>query len=151
MTTRKIMHSTRATALAAILAMSAPMLAQAEESASEAWTDSIEGMAEYTAEQRDEAVEAGREAASAIDARIDQMQAWVSKNWDKLSEEAREDRQQIIADLRRQRSDLSEWTGAMKHSTAESWEEVKQGFVNAYEAIGDSYNAVLEKFSSEGS
>ncbi len=126
-------------------------LADESKSASEQWTESIEQIQAYGADQKNEAVDASRSAAEAIDARLQQMENWVARNWDKLSEEAREDKRETISDLRRQRNDLAEWFGAMKHSSAESWEEVKGGFVNAYNTLGEKFDNVMNEFKSDDS
>lgn len=120
-------------------------------SASEQWTESIEQIQGYGADQRDEAVDASRSAADAVDDRLQQMENWVATNWDKLSAEAREDKRAIISDLRKQRNDLAEWFGAMRHSSAESWEEVKGGFVNAYNTLGEKVDNVMDEFKSQDS
>ncbi len=146
------MKSTRPIHAAALAIVLAAPIAHAQDdgaSASEEWTQSIEKIETSGAEQRNEAVGAGESIAEAMDQRIEAMEQWVARNWDKLSAEAREDRQEIISDLRKQRNDLAEWFGAMKHSSAESWEEAKQGFVDVYNTMGEKFNAVVDKFESK--
>ena len=72
----------------------------------------------------------------------------MAEHWDELTAEAREDRREIISDLRRQRNDLAEWYGVMKHGTAESWDDAKQGFVSVYNKLGESYDAVVDQFTA---
>ncbi len=54
--------------------------------------DTMESIGSYTAEQRDKALEAGRKTLEAMDERIESMEAWLSRHWDSLSDEAREKR-----------------------------------------------------------
>jgi hypothetical protein len=127
-----------------------PVLAQENsQSATTEWSQNVESLKPLAAEQRDEAVEAGRSAIDAIDQRIDELQSWTSENWNDLSAEARQDRREILNDLRSQRSTLAEWVGAMKHGSAEAWEDVKQGFMDAYNALGDSFNAAVDEFKDD--
>src|SRR5260221_336005 len=38
-----------------------------------------------------------------------------------------------------QRDEAAEWYGGLKHSSAESWEQVKAGFVKSYEVLRQSF------------
>ena len=48
--------------------------------------------------------------------------------------------------LRRQRNELAEWYGGLKHSSAESWEQVKAGFVKSYEVLRESFAKARKEF-----
>jgi hypothetical protein len=34
----------------------------------------------------------------------------------------------------------------MRHSSANAWEHVKQGFLDSYEALSDAYNKAMKEF-----
>jgi hypothetical protein len=51
---------------------------------------------------------------------------------------ARKDAKATMKTLRRQRDETAEWLGKLKKSSAETWDEVKGGFVKSYEALRQS-------------
>lgn len=110
---------------------------------------SIEEFKDFAAEERDQALQAGREFTNSIDRKLDEFEAWTTEKWTELSDEAREDRIEIIRDLRRQRNHVAEWYGAMKQSTSEAWDDVKDGFADAYTSLKESYQDAMNA-SEEG-
>ena len=66
--------------------------------------------------------------------------------WKDLGNEARKKRQAALKTLRQQRAELSEWYGGMKHSSGDAWDEVKAGFVDAYEALGKAFSDATKAF-----
>lgn len=114
------------------------------------WSDTLESLQAYTAEQRDKALQAGKETLDAMDRRLEKMEAWTKKHWNSLSEETREERAAAMKELREQRNEAAEWYGAMKHGSAEAWDTVKQGFIDSYDKLQSSYNAAVESSDGEG-
>lgn len=92
----------------------------------------LEALKAYTAEQRDEAMEKTRAGLDAMDRRIDALQARITDNWHEMDGAAREQARDSMQRLREQRHRAAEWYGSMKHSTRETWEDMKQGFSRAY-------------------
>lgn len=144
--------------LTAALAAVAPGVIAAEESESNATTvedirhelaDTGEAIAAYSAEQRDEAVAEAESALATLDASIERSQAWVDKNWDEMSEAAREKARSAMVNLREQRNEVAEWLGGLKHSSAEAWDDVKDGFAGAWSQLQMSWSQAQEEFDSE--
>jgi hypothetical protein len=103
-------------------------------------------VADYTAAQRDEAVRSAKAALEDLDRKIQEMDARLQKNWDKMSDAARKQATATMEDLRRKRNDLAEWYGGMKHSSAEAWEDVKKGFVKSYETMKQSFEDAKKEY-----
>ena len=100
----------------------------------------------YTIQQRDEAVKSAKTALDDIDARLRALDRKVDREWDKMDQAARKKARAAQSALRRERDDAAEWYGALKHSSAESWEEVKGGFVKSYETLKQSFAKAAKGF-----
>jgi uncharacterized membrane-anchored protein YjiN (DUF445 family) len=103
----------------------------------------------YGADQRDEAVAASKDALNAADERIDALQTRLDDNWDSMSEAAREKTQASMKALRQQRTQVAEWYGSMKTSSDSAWDEIKEGFSKAYQALANAWDDTVEAFDSE--
>jgi hypothetical protein len=74
------------------------------------------------------------------------MDARIEKKWDKMDKSARKQAKASLNAMRRQRNDLAEWYGALKHSSADAWEQVTNGFVKSYQTLRDSFAGAKEEF-----
>lgn len=110
--------------------------------------DAAEAIKKYTAAQRDEAVKKAKAALDAMDSRIDSVEARVDKQWDKMNEAARQKTEAALKALRKKRNEVAEWYGGLKHSSADAWDQTKQGFSDAYTALHDSWEKVEKEFDS---
>src|SRR5882762_7446781 len=61
-------------------------------------------------------------------------------------EEAIKNAKAALDELRRERNEAAEWYGGLKHSSAESWEQVKTGFVKSYEVLKESFAKARKGF-----
>ena len=100
----------------------------------------------YSAEQRDEALKNAKRVLDDADARIDQFESKVHRDWDKMNASARKQAQETMKMLRRQRQDLSQSYGELKRSSANAWDEVKDGFSKSYDALRDSFSKASKEF-----
>ena len=100
----------------------------------------------YSAEQRDEALRNAKSVLADADARIDQFESEMSRNWDKMNASARKHSQETMKTLRGQRQDLSQSYGELKRSSASAWDEVKGGFAKSYDALRDSFSKASKEF-----
>ena len=101
---------------------------------------------DYTVAQRDEAIKSAKAALDDVDARIRAMERKLDSEWDKMDQAARKKARAALDALRRERNELAEWYGGLKHSSAESWEQVKTGFVKSYEVLRDSFAKARKEF-----
>ena len=136
--------SARALALGALLAVS-PLSFSAEAPATTAKDVSRKAgetgraIKDYTVEQRDEAIKKAKAALDDLDARIRRMERKLDGEWERMDQGARKKARATLDTLRRERNEAAEWYGGLKHSSAESWEQVKAGFVKSYEVLRQSF------------
>jgi hypothetical protein len=90
-------------------------------------------------EQRDEAIKKAKTALDDLDARIRRMERKLDGEWERMDQGARKKARATLDTLRRERNEAAEWYGGLKHSSAESWEQVKAGFVKSYEVLRQSF------------
>jgi DNA repair exonuclease SbcCD ATPase subunit len=109
----------------------------------------ISTLQQYTIEQRDQAMKEAEQAMDTVDERIDALESSVDKNWDKMTQAAREEARANLKALRQQRNDLSEWYGSFKNSSADAWEQMKKGFSDAYQELSDSWEKAKSEYDSE--
>ncbi len=150
---RTLAFSAQALALGALLAVS-PLCVAADASGGKATAKDVSKKAgetgkaikDYTVAQRDEALKQAKAALDDVDARIRRMERKLDNEWDKMDKAARRNSRSTLNALRRERGELAEWYGGLKHSSAESWEQVKAGFVKSYEALKESFAGARKKF-----
>ena len=153
MKTRTIAFSIRALALGALLAAS-PLSFAAEPSGSKSTAKDIAKKADetgqsiknYTVAQRDEAIKNAKAALDDADRRIDRMERKLDSEWERMDQAARKRARATLDALRRERNEAAEWYGGLKHSSAESWEQVKTGFVKSYEVLKESFAKARKGF-----
>jgi TolA-binding protein len=107
--------------------------------------EALQSIGSYTAEQRDAAVAAAKDALAKTDARIEQLQRHIDQNWQQMSQATREQSRATLKTLQQQRTDIAEWYGGLKHSSANAWDEIKKGFAKSYSDLEKS----LEKARAE--
>ena len=103
-------------------------------------------MKDYTVAQRDEAIKQAKAALDDVDGRIRRMERKLDTEWDKMDQAARRRSRAALNALRRERGELAEWYGGLKHSSAESWDQVKAGFVKSYEVLRQSFAKARKEF-----
>ncbi len=101
---------------------------------------------DYTVAQRDDATRQAKAALDDVDARIRRMERKADSEWEKMDQTARKKSRAALNALRRERGELAEWYGGLKHSSAESCEQVKSGFVKSYEALKESLAKARKQF-----
>ncbi|WP_207062942.1 hypothetical protein [Motiliproteus sp. SC1-56] len=95
----------------------------------------LETLAAYGAEKQAQALTESRKALEALDASIDALERQLDRNWGQMSQASRREARDALQALRRQRVRVAEYYGGLKNSSADTWEEVKQGFSGAYETL----------------
>jgi len=113
------------------------------------WAETVEALKHYSAAQRDAAVDRAEQTLNAMDRRIEDLEARTRQQWDKLTQSAREAREASLHTLRTQRNQAAEWYGGMKHSSAGAWESVKQGFIDSYAVLSDSFRKARDEFGED--
>lgn len=103
----------------------------------------------YTIEQRDEAMAAMEQQLERLDARISELQDRLDNDWEDMSRTARKQTRETLDRLRRQREEVAEWYGGMRHSSAKAWEDVKQGFAESYANLVEAFEKAREDLEAQ--
>lgn len=98
-------------------------------------TEAMHALAEYSAQERDQALSAAREAMAQLDQEIDAREETLRGQWADMSTSAREQAKASLAQLRATRNALGERYGALESGMDSAWDELKAGFVAAYEEV----------------
>lgn len=101
--------------------------------------DAGKAIGSYTIAERDQAIRSAQAALADADARLRRMERKVDAEWDKMDAAARKKARATLDALHKQRNEVAEWYGALKHGSAEAWDEVKGGFVKSYETLKQSF------------
>jgi hypothetical protein len=150
---RAIPFWVRVLALGTLLAAS-PLSLAAEASGNKSTAKNIAKKADetgqaiknYTVAQRDEAIKNAKAALDDVDRRINRMERKLDSEWERMDQGARKRARATLDALRRERNEAAEWYGGLKHSSAESWEQVKAGFVKSYEVLKGSFAKARKEF-----
>jgi DNA mismatch repair ATPase MutS len=113
--------------------------------------EAIEAIKKYTVDKKDEAVREVKVVLEDLDTRIDRIQSRIENKWNEMDQASRESARKTIQALRKKRNELSEWYGGMKHSSADAWDHVKEGFVEGYEAVANAFDKAENELSSDES
>ncbi len=111
--------------------------------------DLIKTLKSYTADQRDEAVEKTKTALDRLDKRIDTLEKQIDQDWDKMSKTTREKTRATLKALRKQRNEVAEWTGRLKNSSADAWDQMKKGFSDAYDTFHTTWEKTEKEFGAK--
>ncbi len=132
-----------ALALGAVLtATSAAFAGDHEPSASDIRQETrelMQALKAYGADKREQAVEQTQAALDNIDRRIEALEANMLENWDKMDQAARDKARASLNALRAQRTEVAEWFGGLKNSSANAWGHLKKGFSDAYHAMSQAW------------
>ncbi len=111
--------------------------------------DLIEALKDYTADQRDEAIHRSKTAVDILDRRIDELETDIADSWDEMNQAVREQTRENLKTLRKNRNQVAEKYGSLKASSTSAWEEMKQGFSEAYEALSDAWVKSVDEFDAD--
>lgn len=142
---------TALSAIGFILALSATQLPAGQTSAKEVKSevaDAVEAIKAYTVDQRDQAITKIKSVLNDLDGRIDKLETRIDDNWDQMSAAARREARTTLRGLRKQRNEVAEWYGGLKHSSTDAWEELKKGFSDAYGALADAWDQAEKEFDT---
>ena len=91
----------------------------------------------YSQAERDQALQRAKSALDAMDRRIESTQrGWVN-DAERRSARAHEDRERLLADLRKQRAEAAERYRAMQDASADTWERVRTQFLASYKSLAE--------------
>ena len=153
MMSRMASFPVRALALSALLTV--PLFALAQDPPGSKTTakdvsrkvgDAGKAIKDYSVGQRDEAIKSAKAALDDADRRINRLERKLENDWERMDQAARDKARATMRALRRERNELAEWYGGLKHGSAEAWEEVKAGFAKSYEVLRGSFVKAAKEF-----
>ncbi len=109
--------------------------------------DVLDALKNYTADQRDEALQKTRKALDKLDKRIKILETQVGVDRAQLSETARKKTDAALKELHKQRREVAEWSRRLKNSSTDAWDQMKKGFTEAYRAFHHSWEKTEKEFS----
>jgi hypothetical protein len=98
------------------------------------------------ADDRSETVGKIKDALEELDAQIARLERELRRTWAEMEPLARDAADAAMLRLRERRTELAEWYGGLKHSSAEAWEHVKKGFQDSYRAMASAFEKAKEEF-----
>jgi hypothetical protein len=101
--------------------------------------DLLKSIRSYSVDKKNEAVQKAKEGLSKLDTLIASQQAKLDNNWDSMNETAREQAADNLTALREQRDQVSTWYSSMKTSSVDTWQRMKKGYSDAYNALEESW------------
>jgi len=101
--------------------------------------DAAHAVGKYTIQQRDDALKAAKSALDDADARLQALDRKLEHEWGQMDQAARKKARAAQDGLRKERTEVAEWYGKLERSSAESWDEVKSGFVKSYDKLAASF------------
>ena len=111
---------------------------EVSEKAKETW----ETFKAYVIDQKDDAVEHGKEILKEADAKIEKLEGKAAK----ASGDAKAQYQEEIKNLKKMRADAAKKLDDLHKSSAGAWDSAKQGFTNACEDLHKACDDAAEKF-----
>jgi hypothetical protein len=112
--------------------------------------DLTETIADYTADQRQEFAHEVDQALGAIDKRIETVEMAAKRDWDNLSDAARQNTQAVLQDLRNKREAVATSYQRIENDTDAAWDELKKGFSRAWTDVVAAVDKAEEEFEKDG-
>lgn len=139
----------RSLLIAAVLAWpmtQAPVMAQQDgtslDDVEKATLDAAKTLGDYAADRKDEGVAKAREMMETLDGRIERLREKIRDS----SGEARDRMQGTLSRLEWKRAKLAARMEELEESSSKAWEDVKRGFISAYEELESAYDDARAKF-----
>jgi hypothetical protein len=120
--------------------------AEKREDVKENVTEAAEGIKNYSFDQRDRTIVKAKAGLADLGTRIDRMESPLNREWDRMDQSAREATIATLTALRKQRNEVAEWYGGLKHSSRNAWEDVKKGFLKSYQELRDAFDRAHSQF-----
>jgi len=111
--------------------------------------EAVEALRGYTIERRKEAIDRARKSLAEADRRIERLDSQMNERSARANAVARERSREAMAELRRLRIDTAEWSGSLRHSSRDVWEEVKSGYIESYRRLADELQKVRAQFDRD--
>lgn len=106
--------------------------------------EAMEAIAAYSEAQRESAAAEARTALDQMDAAVAARQREMREAWAEMTETAREDANERLAELQSALVDMAERVGTLQAGADSAWEEVSDGVMSAWLVLSAAVEASLE-------
>jgi TolA-binding protein len=110
--------------------------------------DAGHAIKDYSVQERDKAVEKVKTALDDMDARIDRLETKMQEKWNQMDQSARRKAEEALKELRRRRNQVAEWYGGLKYSSSKTWDHMKKGFSDSYDALRGTWEKTEKEWDS---
>ncbi|MGA7105142.1 MAG: hypothetical protein WBX49_07335 [Candidatus Deferrimicrobiaceae bacterium] len=110
--------------------------------------DAGHAIKDYSVQERDKAVEKVKSALDDMDARIDRLETRMDENWHRMDQAVRQKGREALKELRRRRNQVAEWYGGLKYSSSKTWDHMKKGFSDSYDALRVAWEKAEKEWDS---
>jgi uncharacterized protein YukE len=133
--------------VAAVLLLAIPqphmtMAGTTSEDVTQKTHEALETLKAYMVEKKSDAVAYGKTLLAKMDAEIEELQNKAAG----ATGDAKAAYQEAIEDLKQKRAEAAKKLDALGHASAESWDDAKAGFSEAYKALYEAYRKALANF-----
>jgi uncharacterized protein YukE len=111
--------------------------------------EAAEAIKDYSLDKREEAVKQAEMMLEELDERISKLETEFKAQSEEFSQTAQKEMQMKLEELRQQRRAVSVRYEALKGGSEEAWEETKEGFSDAYDAIRASLKKAGKEMQSK--
>lgn len=108
--------------------------------------DLLQTFKAYTVDQKEEAIRSTNAALHNLDKRIDALETEVDESWETMNRDVRKKARDSLKSMRKQRIQVAQWYGRLQESTGNAWEQMKDGFSDAYERLHEAWEKSEREF-----
>lgn len=98
-----------------------------------------EALESYSAEHRDQAVEAAGQALADLDRELEDLRGRMADRWDQMDESARREAEKRLEDLKDEQAELAQRFHAMRDASGDAWARMREGFADAYGELREAW------------
>jgi hypothetical protein len=77
--------------------------------------------------------------AVALDSRVAVLEVQLEQKRKQMDQAAQQKAIDTLTALRKQRMEIAEWYGGMKHASGKAWSHVKDGFIKSYRILSEAF------------
>lgn len=107
--------------------------------------ETVSVIKEYSIEQKDAAVAKANELMDTLDDNAHVWEGRIKEKWDSLKDSSHDSFNTTSAKIKQQRAELAEWAEKLRNSSGDAWDEAKEGFDKAYEALKESLSKAADE------
>ena len=107
--------------------------------------DLLSALKNYTADQRDEAIDKTKAALDKLEMQISTIESRIDNYSDATDSATRDEDHGYLKILNEQRTNVANWYNSLKISTADTWEQMKQDITKTVTALNQAGEKMEEK------